>query len=108
MNLSNSDVQMIRKIIVVLLVPLIILDGAALLCGCSATQTIEKITPSEALNLIQKNQGNPDFIILDTQPLEEYGRRHIDNAINVPIDSETFQNELDKLDKNKAYLIYGQ
>jgi len=99
---------MIRKNFVLLMLSLIILGGAALLCGCAAPQTIEKVIPSEALNLIQENKGNPDFIILDTQPLEEYEKRHIDNAINVPIDSETFQNELDKLDKNKTYLIYGQ
>jgi len=72
------------------------------------TQTIEKVVPSEAINLIQKNQINPDFIIIDVQPLEEFERRHIDNAMNIAIDSEIFQNELDKLDKNKTYLIYGQ
>ena len=72
------------------------------------TQTIEKVIPSEAISLIQEKQSNPDFIVVDVQPLEEYERRHIDNAINVPIDSEAFLNELDRLDKNKAYLIYGQ
>ena len=47
-------------------------------------------------------------MIVDTQPLEEYERRHIDSPINIPIDTEAFRKELDKLDKNKTYLIYGQ
>jgi rhodanese-related sulfurtransferase len=90
------------------LLPLIILGVATSLCGCTESQTIAKVIPSEALNLIQENQGNPDFIIVDAQPIEEYERRHIDGAINIPIDTEAFRNELNKLDKNKTYLIYGQ
>jgi len=71
-------------------------------------QTIVKVIPSEALNLIQENQGNPDFVIIDASPPEEFARRHIDNSINMDFGSETIDNELDKLDKNKTYLLYGQ
>ena len=91
-----------------ILLLLIILGVTTSLYGCTESQTIVKVIPSEALNLIQENQGNPDFIIVDTQLLEEYERRHIDSAINIPIDTEAFREELDKLDKNKTYLIYGQ
>jgi len=70
-------------------------------------QTIVKVIPSEALNLIQENQGNPDFIIIDAQPPETFAEKHIDNAISMYFGSDTIDNELDKLDKNKKYLLYG-
>ena len=99
---------MIRKNLVLLMLSLLILGGAALICGCAAPQTIEKITPSEAFNLIQENQGNPDFVIIDVQTPEDFANCHIYNAVSIDINSETFQNELDKLDKNKTYLLYGE
>ncbi len=66
-----------------------------------------KVIPSEALNLIQENQGNPDFVIIDAGPPETFAEKHIDNAINMYFGSETIDNELDKLDKNKKYLVHG-
>ena len=81
-----------RAIAGTLFILMMILSGAAVLCGCAATQTIETV-PSEASDLIQENQINPDFVIIDAQSIEEYKRRHIDGATNVPIDSETFKND---------------
>ena len=66
-----------------------------------------KVIPSEAINLIQENQGNPDFVIIDAQPPETFAEKHIDNAINMYFGSETIESELDKLDKNKKYLVHG-
>lgn len=70
------------------------------------TQIIENITPPEAFALIQDNHNNPDFVILDVRTPEEFADGHIENAINLDYYSETFQDELDKLDKKKTYLIY--
>jgi len=39
-------------------------------------------------------------------PPEEFAEGYIENAINIDFRSETFQDEIDKLDKNKKYLIY--
>jgi len=69
-------------------------------------QIIESITPEEAFTLIQENQDNPDFVIIDVQTPEEFVNRHIENAINIDYRSETFRDELNQLDKNKTYLIY--
>ena len=66
-----------------------------------------EVIPSEALNLIQENQGNPDFVIIDAQSPEIFAEKHIDNAINMYFGSETIESELDKLDKNKKYLVHG-
>ena len=89
--------------------------GVALTGGCvgdetatpeTPTQIIEDITPQEALTLIQNNQNNPDFVIIDVRTPAEFDGEHIENAVNIDFYSETFRNELNKLDKNKTYLIY--
>jgi len=67
---------------------------------------IEDIAPQEALVLTLENKNNPDFVIIDARTLREFAASHIENAINLDYSSDTFQYELDKLDKNKAYLIY--
>ncbi|AEA46376.1 rhodanese-like domain-containing protein [Archaeoglobus veneficus] len=68
--------------------------------------TVKNISPVEAFELIQKNKGNPDFVILDVRTPEEFSQGHIENAINVNYYSKTFENELNRLDKNKTYLVY--
>jgi len=82
--------------------------GVALTGGCVRDETavIEDITPQEAFTLIQNNQNNPDFVILDVRTPEEFAEEHIENAINLDFRSENFQDELNILDKDKTYLIY--
>ena len=70
------------------------------------TQIIKDITPQEAFALIQNNQDNPDFVIIDVRTPEEFAEGYIENAINLDFYSKTFRDELNKLDKNKTYLIY--
>jgi len=60
----------------------------------------------DAYTLIQKNKGNPDFVILDVRTPAEFADEHIENAINLDYYSETFRDDLNKLDKTKTYLIY--
>ncbi len=89
--------------------------GVTLIAGCvrdetatleTSTQIIEDITPQEALTLIQNNQNNPDFVIIDVRTREEFSGEHIENATNIDFYSETFRDMLNNLDKNKTYLIY--
>ena len=70
------------------------------------TQVLENVTPQEAFTLIQDNRDNPDFVILDVRTPEEVAEGYIENAINIDFYSETFRDELDRLDKDKTYLIY--
>jgi len=69
-------------------------------------QIIENITPEEAYILIQENKDNSNFVILDVRTSEEFLGEYIKNAVNLDYYSDTFRNDLDKLDKNKTYLIY--
>lgn len=91
--------------------------GVLLTSGCIQTenntaqsetkiQIIESITPEEAYILIQENKDNPNFVILDVRTPEEFLGEYIENAVNLDYYSDTFRNDLDKLDKNRTYLIY--
>lgn len=67
---------------------------------------IKNITPEEAHELIEKNKDNDNFVILDVRTQMEFDMGHIDNAILIDIYRDDFREELDKLDKNKEYLVY--
>jgi rhodanese-related sulfurtransferase len=67
---------------------------------------LQDVGVQEAFDLIQQNQGNPDFIIVDVRTPEEFNDGHIENAVNIDFYSETFRQDLDKLDKSKVYLVY--
>ena len=70
------------------------------------TQIIKNITPKEAYTLILKNKDNPGFVILDVRTPGEFANGRIENAVNLDYYSQTFKNDLNKLDKDKTYLIY--
>jgi rhodanese-related sulfurtransferase len=70
------------------------------------TNVFTDITVEEALDLIKANEGNPNFIIVDVRTPEEFAEGHIANAIMVDFRSDNFKEEIDKLDKDKTYLIY--
>jgi rhodanese-related sulfurtransferase len=91
--------------------------GVLLTSGCIQTenntaqsetqiQIIENITPEETYILTQENKDNSNFVILDVRTPEEFLSEYIENAVNLDYYSDTFRNDLDKLDKNKTYLIY--
>lgn len=67
---------------------------------------IKKFTPGEAFKFIQINSKNLDFVILDLRTPEEFESGHIEGAININYHSDTFVEDLDKLDKDKSYLVY--
>ena len=96
------------KNFIVLTLSVSLIIGVTLITGCvpGATATIEDISPQEAFTLIQNNQNNPDFIIIDVRTREEFTGGHIENATNIDFYSETFRDMLNNLDKNKTYLIY--
>ena len=101
MNLKNLT---IFAVLVSLVTGLVVTGGCA--DSETPTQIIENITPQEAFTLIQENENNPDFVIIDVRTPEEFADGHIENAVNIDFRSETFRGELNKLDKNKTYLIY--
>lgn len=88
----------------------ILVIGVALLGGCAeritAIQVIKDISVKEVYDLIGKNKDNQGFIIIDVRTPQEFANEHIENALNLDYYSEKFRDELNKLDKEKTYLIY--
>ena len=72
----------------------------------SPGQTFEDVTIKEAFDLIQENKNDLDFVILDVRTPGEFSEGHIENAVNIDFNSETFREELDQLDKSITYLMH--
>ncbi len=64
------------------------------------------ITSKQAFDLIQKNQSNPNFVILDVRTPAEYQSGAIAGAIDIDFYAPDFKTKLNQLDKNKIYLVY--
>jgi phage shock protein E len=64
------------------------------------------IEPKEAFELIQSHKDDNNFIILDVRTPDEFAEYHLAQAKNLDFYSPSFKEELEKLDKNKIYLIY--
>lgn len=95
-----------RKILLLLLSAML-LAGVVLASACgNSTQNLKSVVPQVAYTLIQENQDNPDFIIVDVRTPEEYAAGHLENAILVDFYSPTFRDDINQLDKSKTYVIY--
>ena len=72
----------------------------------SSISDIPAISTLDAYTLIQNNEDNHYFIILDVRTADEYKSGYIIGAINIDYYSTEFQADIGKLDKNKQYLVY--
>ena len=69
-------------------------------------QVVKDITPTEAYELVQKNKGNPNFVIVDVRTQAEFDEERIEGALLIDYYLPNFEDELKKLDKKKTYLVY--
>lgn len=95
-------------IIAVLVAVVSVLSGCTLERQLTPSDTLQvlDVTSQEAFDLIQKNHGNPDFVILDVRTSSEFQDRHIDGALNIDVNLPSFSEELEQLDRNGTYLVY--
>ena len=93
----------------------VVIISIVLLQGCTTTednrsllktQTLLDITAIETYALIKNNTENPNFIIIDIRTPEEYKSGHLEDAIIMDYYENTFEKDIDQLDKEKIYLIY--
>ncbi len=78
----------------------------ALGCGLTWAADIHNLSALEARSLIQENQNNPAFVILDVRTPAEYGQGHIAGAQLLNYKSAQFSAGLKRLDKTKTYFVY--
>lgn len=56
----------------------------------------------EFRNLIEKE----DYVILDVRTKDEFNAGHLKSAANIDFYGNSFQDDIDELDKRKKYLLY--
>lgn len=72
----------------------------------SEPQKFEHIAPKDAYALTQHHKADKNFVILDVRTTREVAEGYIDGAINLDYFSDAFREKLNKLDKQKTYLVY--
>jgi rhodanese-related sulfurtransferase len=85
---------------------LIALSGCTLEGHSPDTLEVQEVTSYEAFDLIQENDGNADFIVLDVRTASEFQAGHIEGALSIDVNLPSFSEELEQLDRNAAYLVY--
>jgi rhodanese-related sulfurtransferase len=68
--------------------------------------TYKTITAAQSDTLIKNHQGLNDVVILDVRTAVEYNAERIEKSRNLDGNSAWFNDSIDKLDKNKIYLVY--
>lgn len=70
--------------------------------ACAQTANFKTVSPQE----FQKLMNEKNTIVLDVRTPEEVSEGKIPNSINIDFYSDTFEQELSKLDKSKTILVY--
>ncbi len=70
--------------------------------------TIQNVSASDGYAIISINAGHANFIIIDVRTPSEYAQGHLPFAINRDVNSPTFSNDINKLNKNRIYFVYCQ
>ena len=81
----------------------LIIFAAAILTGCGGSSEPKHLTADEAIKFMAAEKN---FLIVDVRTQEEYDKKHIPNAILVPIDDLRAGKFAALSDKNKTLLVY--
>ena len=81
----------------------LVMVSAVILTGCSSTT-------DAAINLdpvaFKAKTQEAEVIVLDVRTTQEFNEGHIENAININVESDTFLSQIESLDKSKSYAVY--
>jgi rhodanese-related sulfurtransferase len=67
---------------------------------------VVKLAPKDAFAFIESNRNNSNFVLIDIRTPAEYWDGHIPTAINMNLHSESFEADINKLDRGKTHMIY--
>ncbi len=97
-----------RKKHIIYAIPIVIICLGFILPSLSAQDStrIIAVSAKEAADLIDKHDGDSDFAVLDIRTPGEFQSGHLKNAILIDFYSQTFADQLSRLDKEKKFLIY--
>lgn len=63
------------------------------------------LNPEKAFEKIKLNTNNSDFFLLDLRPPEKVSAAKFGDSLHLDYNDESFDDELEKLDRNKIYLV---
>lgn len=75
---------------------------AILLASCSSSSGVQNLGVEEFLGKTQ----DPNVQVIDVRTSAEFTQGHLQNAINIDVESGVFDQEITKLDKTASYAIY--
>ncbi len=89
-------------------IPIFIICIGFLIPSLSAQDStrIIAVSAKEATDLIDKHNGDDEFAILDIRTPGEFQSGHLAKSIPIDFYSQTFADQLNRLDKTKTYLVY--
>lgn len=86
----------------------LLLIPALLLSSCDyffPPLSSDKIDVQEAFTFLKKHKGDENMVILDIRTKDEFDKGHLENAILLDYSQTSFPSEVEKLDKEKRYII---
>ena len=97
-----------KKKLVTYAVPIYIICLGFVFPSLSAQDStrIIAVSAKEAADLIDKHNGDSEFVILDIRTPGEFQSGHLSKSILIDFYSQTFVDQLSRLDKEKTFLIY--
>ena len=97
-----------KKKLVTYAVPIYIICLGFVFPSLSAQDStrIIAVSAKEAADLIDKHNGDSAFAILDIRTPGEFQSGHLSKSILIDFYSQTFVDQLSRLDKEKTFLIY--
>ncbi len=72
----------------------------------SGPKAVKEIEAEEARVIIEEKKGSTEFVILDVRTAGEYSGGHIEGAENIDVQSESFKEDVGKLERSKTYLVH--
>lgn len=74
--------------------------------ACSNSQSTSTKSNLSAVEFQKKMQELPKAPVIDVRTPDEFSNGHLQNAVNININNESFDSEVNKLDKNKPVFVY--
>ncbi|HEY0261907.1 MAG TPA: rhodanese-like domain-containing protein, partial [Chitinophagales bacterium] len=69
-------------------------------CGAQSGQKLSADEFEKQLN------ENKNAVLLDVRTGEEFAERHLENAVNIDFNSDSFGASIEKIEKNQAVFVY--
>lgn len=83
----------------------IAIAGALILTGCSSSSEAGGVTNVDVATFATEIT-EPGVTIIDVRTPEEFAAGHVDGAVNINLQSGTFESDIAQLDPNAAYAVY--